>query len=387
MKEVGNNVLYHAEDRRDLANLIDPAAKNKINITEMLMALSSKPKGQITDRTNTFAGRYKTIVDPIPELPSNFNKSFSDIASERSTELLSTGKEIIVSWSGGIDATYALVSLLKNCSDTSQITVSMNYFSIVENDYFYLNYIKNKLKVIAPTDYYPRIIPTENQIFVTGDQIPQIFGFSFVSFSDSKHESWISWVLSKFDSKEKANWFLSNIKPWLDKSPVEIKTVFDFMWWLCFSVRWNNNRFKPLRWNSSYDKNIFENNIKPFFRTTDFEIWSMLNHDKKIKNDAPSFKYIMKEEIFEFDKNENYLNQKTSERSNVKLVEHFKLRNFRDLIQEDKVPVLIDENFTYFFKSEIKQTPENFAKLLNPTDTNEWFSSKYTLLDNNCWLK
>jgi hypothetical protein len=386
MKEVSNKVLYRSENSKVFAKLVDPNSADKINITEMIMSLTSKPNGQFSDRTGTFSGRYKSVISPIPDIPINFNKTFSEISSERSIELLSSGKEIIVPWSGGIDSTYTLVSLLQNCTDISQLSVIMDQYSIKENSNFYNNYINNKLNIITPTVYYPKIIPSENQIFVTGDQIPQLFGFSFVSFADFKNEPWTNWVINKIDSMEKKKWFFSNIKPWLDKSPIEIKTVFDFMWWVCFSLRWDNNRCRPLKWNIDYDKSIFENNIQPFFRTSDFEIWSMLNHDKKIKHDAASFKYVLKEEIFKFDKNENYFNNKTSGRSNLKLINHFDL-DPKKLIQTDEVPLLIDDNYTYFFKSEIETSPDKFLKLLNVMDTDEWFTSPYTLKNNDFWVK
>ena len=70
----------------------------------------------------------------------------------------------------------------------------------------------------------------------------------------------------------------------------------------------------------------------------------------------------------------------------MKLINHFDL-DPKKLIQTDEVPLLIDDNYTYFFKSEIETSPDKFLKLLNVMDTDEWFTSPYTLKNNDFWVK
>jgi hypothetical protein len=47
-----------------------------------------------------------------------------------------------------------------------------------------------------------------------------------------------------------------------------------------------------------------------FYSTVDFQKWSMLNHDLKIKDDWKSYKWEAKRLIYEFDHNADYRDNK-----------------------------------------------------------------------------
>lgn len=389
MVALSDKLLYCYEDNSLFAEKIDKANVEKSNIMEVVMATTSRPYGQIADRTGTFAGRFKSVLNPIPVLPSSFTKSFSDIGSERAQELIARNKEIVVLWSGGIDSTYVLIKLLKNNPLPGQITVYLSDNSIAENPVFYNQYIKDKLNVKFFNYYFPKEVPTIDQLFVTGDQIPQIFNYAFTAFLPNRDDPWEPFVLKNFESQEKAKWFLNTIQPWLNKAPFPIVSIFDYIWWTSFSMRWNNGRFRPFYYNKTFDKNLFDNNLVSFFRTTDFELWSMFNHDKKIMTTPQSFKYVMKSEIYEFDNNLDYFKNKTTERSNYNAImrDPDLVENSRSLrIEQGNLPVAIDENFNFIYQQEVIANPENYKKFLQPTDNNEWYAGSKPLTRNPHWL-
>ena len=192
----------------------------------------------------------------------------------------------------------------------------------------------------------------------------------------NRSSDWRPFVLKNFDDLVKARWFMETIQPWLNKAPFEINSIYDWIWWVSFSMRWDNGRCRPLKWNVSYDKDVYENNVISFFRTDDYQLWSIFNHDKKIKTTPESFKYIMKDGIFEFDGNEDYRDNKLTRWSNAEgLALDSILTNKPFLINNDRLPVLVDENINYYFKSDIINNASSFTKLLNPTDNNEWYDS------------
>ena len=369
----GDNVVYH---HNNLADLILPGSAKKTNIIEVLMATTGVILGQLSDRTDTFLGRYKTVKRPIPAIPTSFTKTFDEISLERAQQIIDLDKEIVIAYSGGIDSTFVLVQFLKLLNNTNRISLVMNNNSIIENQNFYDNYIKDKINTIISDRYHARFIPTSDQVLITGDQIPQLFGQSLSVFMSNRNDDWRPFVLKNFTDLAKARWFMETIQPWLSKAPFEINSIFDWIWWVSFSIRWDNGRCRALKYNSSYDKNIYENNVFSFFRTDDYQLWSIFNHDKKIKTTPESFKYVMKDNIFEFDDDADYRDYKLTRWSNAEgLVLDSEISQTGLLIHNDKLPLLVDNNINYYFKSDILNNASQFTKLLNPTDNGEWFDS------------
>jgi hypothetical protein len=369
----GDNVVYH---HNNLADLILPGSAKKTNIIEVLMATTGVILGQLSDRTDTFLGRYKTVKRPIPAIPTSFTKTFDEISLERAQQIIDLDKEIVIAYSGGIDSTFVLVQFLKLLNNTNRISLVMNNNSIIENQNFYDNYIKDKINTIISDRYHARFIPTSDQVLITGDQIPQLFGQSLSVFMSNRNDDWRPFVLKNFTDLAKARWFMETIQPWLSKAPFEINSIFDWIWWVSFSIRWDNGRCRALKYNSSYDKNIYENNVLSFFRTDDYQLWSIFNHDKKIKTTPESFKYVMKDNIFEFDGDADYRDYKLTRWSNAEgLILDSDLSQTGLLIHNDRLPLLVDNNINYYFKSDILNNASQFTKLLNPTDNGEWFDS------------
>ena len=72
-------------------------------------------------------------IHPMPAYDPNFNKSFHEIVEERAKEILSLGRKIKVCWSGGLDSTFVLFTLLNYANDESQIEVYGTYSSVIES--------------------------------------------------------------------------------------------------------------------------------------------------------------------------------------------------------------------------------------------------------------
>jgi hypothetical protein len=379
MIPLGDSIVYCYEHKEKISSIIFPESQNKINVIEMIMATAqpTTPSGQLSDRTETFFGRYKTIHRPIPMIPTTFNKTFADISVERAQQIIDMNKEIVIAYSGGIDSTFVLIQFLKLLTNTSRITLIMDQNGIKENPTFYHEHIKNKLNIITLDSYHARFKPTADQVMVSGDQIPQIFNCTLSSILDNRFSDWKPWAIKNFDSVHKAQWFLETIDPWLKKAPFEITTIFDYAWWAGFSLRWDNSRCRQLKWNDSYDKTIYDNNVLSFFRTDDYQLWSIFNHDKKIKTTPESFKYVMKDDIFNFDGNQDYYDSKTSYPSNGlgmnKDSSFDSSRKIEVLYNNDKLPLIVDNNLNFFFKSDLKNNASEFQKILNPIDNGEWY--------------
>jgi hypothetical protein len=108
-------------------------------------------------RDGVWSDPFETIIHPqfhMPTYDKNFNLNFSDISDLRALDIKKiindTDRTVMVQWSGGIDSTVAMVSLIKNLStsELSKVTVSMSGDSLLENPNFYNNFIKDKFKIV-----------------------------------------------------------------------------------------------------------------------------------------------------------------------------------------------------------------------------------------------
>jgi len=254
----------------------------------------------LIDRTETIDfGHDIKIVNTIPENYRNFNKSFADICDERGEEIKNkTDKPISVLWSGGIDSTVAIVSLMKA---GAKVNVLYSQNSIDEYPNFFKQYQNHPLLTWEHDlrdEHFERWFD-KDQLFVTGELGDQIFG------SDK--------MMRIFDKINEPYHLLLNdnmgeiIEPQLKFAPIEIKTIYDFLWWMNFSLKY---QFVLFRIYSVFHKRLKWGDLEHFFMAQDFQKWSMVNHDMKIKTEMDSYKWIAKDYIFDFTGDASYRDNK-----------------------------------------------------------------------------
>ena len=278
------------------------------------------------DRTNTLSSNLKLEGSPIPDA-TGFTKTFIEVADERGVNLWNEDKEIKVYWSGGIDSTVALVSLLKSkpsdWHDRLKIIYTDN--SIKEYSLFWNNYIDGKIQtekitepVKDPDKYYmdkpffsPILKHIKNNlgtgISVTGECGDQLFG----SAGLMAHPELFLMTVDEF-LKEKYPNNIDEIKLFNSKSPYTVSSIKDLFWWWNFTLKWNEVSYRAL--SLVKNKNDLANS-RPFFRTDDFQRWSMSNPDKKIKDTLESYKFTAKDYIFDYTSDAYYRDEKLKQGS------------------------------------------------------------------------
>src|SRR6266487_1681100 len=104
------------------------------------------------DRTGVikFPVRTKSLF-PLPQMRV-MDKTYEQLCDERAREVLGYNGPLHVFWSGGIDSTCLLVSLLK-ARGGDRITVLMNRDSIAEYPYFYHTHIRGKLRTVSSASF------------------------------------------------------------------------------------------------------------------------------------------------------------------------------------------------------------------------------------------
>lgn len=331
----------------------------------------------LVDRSKAIQMPYNFNVSPnseIPSIPVGFNKTYENICNERAIEILEKQKQlnipIYLLYSGGIDSTLVLLSLLKNkpLNELKDIlVVAMSPESIGENPNFYKNYIYGKLRIVSSENFNGFFDGTK--LVLGGEHNDQLFGSDVIAkinrvrpFSEALLPYSKDYIAGFFKykgmSEESANWWY-NMLVWHSKqAPCEIKSNFDMLWWLNFCFKWQSVFYRILvrvapNQRSNISQNFIDNYFVHFFNTPDFQIWSMTNSSLKINSSWDSYKHIAKEIIHAYDGNTEYMLNKS------------KIGSLSRLFKYKTIPWGLTSDFEYIDKFK----PEYKENLYNPNNS------------------
>ena len=310
------------------------------------------PNKNLIDRTDILKMPYDIRLYPqfkIPKINHDFNKTFKEICLLRADEILKKQevlkKPIYLFYSGGIDSTLVLVSLLM-IEDISvlreKLVIVMTQESISEYSLMYHKFIRPNFKIIS-ADRITELFD-QSGIILTGSQGDKIFGTDRISeiyrmnMLDRVFESIDNFVIEywtyKGIEKESAEVWFDLIKNQSQKFGIALESNFDFLWWFNFNFEWQSEYFLfSLRSNNRLTEEYHKNFIFAFFDSENFQQWSMNNRDQKIKKSWNSYKFPAKDIIFEYTDDADYRDHK------IKIVSAGRL------FQNRTMPLGIDTDF------------------------------------------
>jgi hypothetical protein len=286
-----------------------------------------------TDRTNTVVSPVKTTLLPQCALP-NFAKidyDFEELCNNRARWLLDhcekTNRKLVVMYSGGIDSTMIMTTILKVATQkelNERVLVILNNMSICENPNFYNNHIIKKCNVDS-SNKLGAFLGNDKYVVINGEGGDQLFGsavnnyfFNASSrgsnyvFSEPTHDK----IVASFDSWTNDIKATEKIIDLLDKvvaaAPIPITTVYHYFWWINFALKWQSVYARtPAYTHPRFQPTLkLEDNFFTFFHFPEAQLWAMNNTDKFIKDSWPSYKYIVKDIIYDFNKDEDYRDNK-----------------------------------------------------------------------------
>lgn len=274
-------------------------------IIDINTIFSSKPSGNIIDRTQTFNLPFNMHVARPWRIP-NECYSFDTCVERRVHELTTNYQKINILWSGGIDSTCVLVGFLKHAKDLSQIRVLYSTLSIKENPNFFLILNKLDLELVDFSgDVY--LHHRFDGVFVNGDGADDITASIDDSFFkkyglEGLQRSW----KDLFSSKMNDNKFIDFCQRFFDTAGRPIDTVLEARWW--FYTNSKISKFPAIA------SELLDHNqplVIGFFDNYDFEHYMFFNTDKILQNNYASYKQEFKQYIFNYDNNVEYLENKT----------------------------------------------------------------------------
>ena len=306
----------------------------KFRVFFQIYGLAAAP----VDRTGTIKLplRMKSLF-PLPSMRS-FTKTYKELCEARAEELLKRADKldvpIFIMWSGGVDSTCVLVSLLKaaTTSQKERMTVLLSDDSIVEYADFYHTHIYGKLHQRSALEF-PKLL--DQGLLISGEFNDQLFGSDIISYAiqdvgfdtiagpyDRRTIARIFWRMKP----ETAQFYVGLFDRLREVSPIPLKSNFDLLWWINFALKWQTVYMRVLCHGNKFISR--EDLYAPFFNTADFQLWSMNNLDKRIKDNWCNYKWPAKEIIYDFTKDEHYRDNKKKHGSLYFLAKDFQRINF-----------------------------------------------------------
>jgi hypothetical protein len=275
----------------------------------------------------------------LPARIDGFSESYEDCCWRRAEEIARLQEEkqvpIALLYSGGIDSTAVLVSFAKLLGNRlkERLTVFLSPESIQENPEFYFSFIRTNCR-IESSERFSSLFD-RSHIVVSGELNDQLFGSDIVG-TLARHEPFekiagpysreivVRFFKHSGMSETAANAWFDLLDGHARQAPCAVETVHDFFWWLNFVFKWQCVYFRTLlRIDPAQQKNIDESFLdgyyRPFFCTTEFQKWSMANPDLKVQKSWRTYKFPAKRLIYEFNRDERYLNYKTKTASLYRL--------------------------------------------------------------------
>lgn len=271
-----------------------------------------------------------------PPLTQQSDISFSDATDLRSLDIKQAAskqdREIAVFWSGGIDSTVALASIIKNfdSADLKNVTVLANNQSYYENPIFYHSVIeKYRLKTVNFKNFSNKDIQSVFDKYIVTDgepadklwivniaiQFEAVYGAGVLAEPLKKVDSKFVEFLTNYMSLDQSKKYYDSLTQNICEAGVEIVTLGDLFWWINFNFHWVEhlliwyNQF-PIKTAEYYEQ--YKKNYVPWFNSDEYQLWSLSDRPKSIKTDRHDlYKMPAKQYIYDLVRDPYYLNYKS----------------------------------------------------------------------------
>ena len=293
------------------------------------------------DRTGTITTPVKDIsLFPIPTYRP-FSKTFEELCNERAKEVLASAEKApaprYALHAVGIDSTCLLVSLLKQATPAQKehLVVLLSQESISENPRFYEEHIRGKLRVGSSISFTQHIgedcylLSAEHNDLVLGSEkigkMMALYGPESIHRPYNREQVAGLFATSFEGDMALALFYVELFERIRDSAPIPLETNMDFLWWTNFAIKWQSCfyyilLFTPPRNAHNITRAYLETRFVSFYNTEEFQLWSMNNLDKRIKDTWKSYKWVCKDIIFDYTKDAEYRDHKTKRGSLLPLI-------------------------------------------------------------------
>lgn len=259
----------------------------------------------------------------MPTYDPAFSLSFSDVTDRRLAELraVKNDQRWLVWWSGGIDSTVIVASILKNLSvsERANIDIACNRISIYENPTFYYNHIKPNFSIIDSNFLEINELLLKKYYVISGDPADQLYGGMASRNMIDRHTVLRNWrtdpdglidFFAQAVDRRFAEWYYETTRENIESVNVPIETYYDFCWWLFFNNSWMSILLRPLQFQTDMSVNnlkLMRSNFITWFSSIEYQQWSLVSRlGVKYGTNISERKLASKQYIYDFDHDEYY---------------------------------------------------------------------------------
>jgi hypothetical protein len=218
----------------------------------------------IHDRTGSIAGPFDRMHTLYPIPWSGRAPTYEDACMESAQAIAREGRDVCVSWSGGVDSTLALLCLL----DVGvRPLVLLTPRSILEYPWMYHAFFRDRgLETRLAVCSDPRIVLPDGCLIVTGEMNDKYFGgMKNLGYDPAAPlESAVPGQLSEW------------LEPVMRLSPRRPTTFFDWAAWLKFTMHWQHTSVRYYVGLSPEQ----QSRVRHFFGTDGHQRWYLANQER-----------------------------------------------------------------------------------------------------------
>lgn len=314
------------------------------------LARRYKPQ-RFVARNGIWSMPWPQVIPPgfeMPEYDPNFNESFENVSDSRANDIKrlinEKNQKIAVMYSGGIDSTVIIASLIKNLSkeELRNVAICANVHSMIENPNFWKKLIWGNFEILDSSVLKYNDLIGRGYRPITADEGDSIFGtMSFLDLQQN-YEYYLeqlsqesrSYLRSIKDKMTSADVHYSAFKDllilhwsppgestvgklWYEKFEKNIKTskvpiisLHDYYWWVLFNLKWVSCAIRiSVFYNDQMDcKSTIKDWALNWYTSDEYQKWSMVNNNngEKIEYSATTYKMAARKYIHDVDKNDWY---------------------------------------------------------------------------------
>jgi hypothetical protein len=273
----------------------------------------------------------------MPAYDATFNQSWSEITNQRCHELRQRrfDKKWVIAWSGGIDSTTIITSIIKNlpAADFHNIIIACNKFSVWENPKFFQDFIHPNFQTMDSMNLLDIGI-LEEHIVIDGEPADQLFaggislammlshGLEFLEKDIVKDADLIIKYIAytpmksggEVPGEDFAQWYYTAIMDNIRSVDIPLNTFHDLMWWIYFNFSWSSAKLRELEsYRDISNAVLYLENFVHWFDADSYQLWAMTNNirGQKYGSNVGHYKLAAKQYIFDLDKNAYFLKYKT----------------------------------------------------------------------------
>ena len=273
----------------------------------------------------------------IPDIPLDWNKDFAEVTDTRCESLIHSlnDRPWLISYSGGVDSTVIVASLLRNTTQQQRknIRILCNLASVIENPRFFYSHIQPNFDLVDVDSNSINDLIKNHYIFTgePGDQIYSHYasrwlyddGLGWKKWRDHKHV--IDRMITMRSSEKFADWLYNVMHENIESVDIEIESLFDWFWWLSFNYCWCASMIRNyFQWGDTLGFGDYMKSMINWYDSHDYQIWSMTHKHKGYKDidHIGQAKIASKQYIYTVNKDPYFLKYKTKSESDSRLPGH-----------------------------------------------------------------